>query len=145
MRYTGLRSPLLATFALALLLVPLLAACGKGSAAKENQFPSFVYATSLSLESYKAAASLPDQVITQIPCYCGCQAVPSTHRNLKDCFYKEDGSYNDHAAGCDICGKIAIDAAAGIKDGKGLKLIRASIDSKYAVYGKPTDTPPVQE
>ncbi|MBI4234339.1 MAG: hypothetical protein HY686_07860 [Chloroflexi bacterium] len=145
MMQIGFRRPFLAPLALALLLVLLVGACGKGSNTGASRFPDYVYATSLSLESYRAAASLPDRVITQMPCYCGCEAAPSRHRDLKDCFYLADGSYNDHAAGCDLCGKIATDVAAGLKKGKSLKEIRSSIDGTYAVYGRPTETPPVQE
>ena len=136
-----LRKILLMTPALLLLAVSL-PACSKP---QEERFPSFVYSTAGSLESYRAASSLPRDVMTSIPCYCGCAAAPSDHKILLDCFYDKDGNYTDHASGCDICGKIALDVQAKHRQGMSLKEIRAFIDSKYSIYGKATNTPPVEK
>ncbi len=133
------------------LLVALVAgagaavACSKGVGKAEADFPSFVYASELSLKSYRTAMEMPESVRTQIPCYCGCAGFPTPHRYLKDCFLNPDGTYTDHASGCDLCGKIALDAAAQHEEGKALKEIRANIDAKYSEYGRPTDTPAVTE
>ncbi|MDO8751430.1 MAG: PCYCGC motif-containing (lipo)protein [Dehalococcoidia bacterium] len=131
-----------AKIGLALILLGIVGvACSGG---QQEKFPAFVYASALSLESYRAATSLPQEVLTSVPCYCGCATAPEPHMSLLDCFYNRDGSYSDHAAGCDLCGKILLDAQAAHQGGKDLKAIRAIIDSKYAVYGTPTDTPPVE-
>jgi len=116
-------------------------ACSKEGSKAQTDFPSYVYASALSLESYKAAVSLPREVTTQMPCYCGCADFSTPHRHLLDCFFNPDGTYTDHASGCDLCGKILLDVAAQHKQGKSIKEIRANIDAKYSVYGKPTDTP----
>jgi len=120
-------------------------ACSKGGDKAQTDFPSYVYASALSLDSYKAAVSLPKELTTQMPCYCGCADFPTPHRHLLDCFINPDGSYTDHASGCDLCGKIILDAAALHKQGKSIKEIRANIDDKYSVYGKSTDTPLLAE
>ena len=127
------------TFMLVVTLAGLLAAaCARGPA---EEFPSFVYAASSSLEAYRAAASVPAEVTTHIPCYCGCATSQAPHRHLRDCFYKPEGGYTDHAAGCDLCGKIMADVKTEFEQGKDVKTIRADIDAKYAAYGAPTDTP----
>jgi len=132
------RMPRLIPAIMALALLGLaLPACSKQ---QEEGFPSFVYANSGSLEAYRAAAFLPAEVTTKIPCYCGCRG---QHKYLRDCFYNQDGSYTDHAAGCDLCGKIAVDVRAEYEKGTDVKTIRAIIDAKYSVYGEPTDTPAI--
>lgn len=122
-----------------------LVACSRGGGQGETEFPSFVYASALSLESYRAAVALPPEVSTSIPCYCGCASSSPPHRHLRDCFIKPEGGYTDHAAGCDLCGKIALDALQAYQQGVPLKEIRAMVDAKYAEYGTPTETPPVLE
>ena len=139
-----LKKAVVLALALALLgSTGLALACSKSSA--KTEFPSYVYASALSLESYKAAVSLPTEVTTQMPCYCGCADFATPHRHLLDCFVNPDGAYTDHASGCDLCGKILLDVAAQHKQGVSIKEIRANIDAKYSVYGKPTDTPLVTE
>ncbi len=121
----------------------LLAACA-GPAAEEPRFPSFVYASALTLDSYRAAAALPAQVTTQIPCYCGCVSPPDSHHHLRDCFYEADGSFSRHAAGCDLCGKIVLDVQQAYEEGVALSAFRTMIDARYAEFGPPTATPPVE-
>lgn len=122
-------------------LAPLALACSGDKS--EAKFPSYVYASALSLESYKAALALSESVTTQIPCYCGCADLPTPHRHLRDCFINPDGSFTDHASGCDLCGKIVLDVQEMHRKGVSLKEVRAAIDAKYSVYGNPTDTPKV--
>lgn len=129
--------PLLLTSAL------IFGAAAGCSSSNQKEFPSFVYASSMSLQSYQAAVSLPKDVMTSMPCYCGCATLLKPHKDLYDCFFNEDGTYNDHAASCDLCGKIALDVQKMYKEGKDLRTIRATIDSTYSVYGQPTDTPPI--
>ncbi len=123
-----------------ILLILLGAAC---SSAGEKEFPSFVYASSRSLQSYQAAVALPSDVLTKMPCYCGCVTLDKPHMSLRDCFFNEDETYSDHAVGCDLCGRIVLDVQKMHKEGKDLGTIRATIDSTYSSYGAPTNTPPV--
>jgi len=127
------------------LLALAVGGCAAGSPASSGQkFPSFVYASAVSLEAYRIAVAMPE-VLAVLPCYCGCAkplAGQAPHKNLKECFIAPDGSFNEHAAGCDLCGKEAVDAARWRKEGQSLREIRAAIDRKYREYGEPTDTPP---
>lgn len=128
------------------LLALVVGGCAAGSAPASSgqRFPPFVYASATSLETYRIAVAMPE-VLAVLPCYCGC-AKPSAgqapHKNLKECFITPAGSFNEHAAGCDLCGKEALDAARWHKEGQSLREIRAATESKYREYGEPTDTPP---
>jgi len=82
---------------------------------------------------------MPD-MLAVMPCYCNC-GVAQGHKSLQDCFFKESGEYNDHAAFCDVCDAIAIEAVMKHKEGVSLKEIRTFIDNKYSRYGISTETP----
>lgn len=123
----------------ALILLALVAA-GCSSTTPSEQFPAFVYGTANSLEGYRIAVALPE-LLAVLPCYCGC-GKSADHRSLKDCFIKADGSFDDHAAGCDLCISEAMDASQWHREGKTPREIRTMIDDKYHSYGTPTDTPP---
>jgi len=103
-------------------------------------FPAFAYNSSVTLAGYQAAASHTEE-LDWIPCYCGCAS--EQHRSLRDCFYKPDGSYNDHASNCHICVEESTDLAKGLEGGKSLKDMRTAIDSKFGARGGGTLTPPV--
>lgn len=120
----------------------VLAGCGKSE--KVGNFPAFVYTSATSLESYRLAVRSP-VFLEKMPCYCGCvQSANPPHRNLKECFIKPDGRFEEHGATCDLCSKIALDAEAWRKEGLSLKEVRARLDAKYQEYGRPTDTPPIE-
>ncbi len=116
-----------------------------GEVLPNSGFPSFVYTSDQSLRAYETAIKIAiksPEVLPVIPCYCGCGEF-SGHKNLKDCFFKDDGSLNDHAAFCDVCDREVLDVAKWEEEGYSLKKIRALIDDNYAEYGDPTDTPPL--
>ncbi len=116
-----------------------LASCSIESAPPDPPFPTFVYDSALSLKAYRLATQMPE-MLTKLPCYCDCGRA-SGHKSLRDCFFKADGSYNDHASACEVCDLEMVDAAQWAKEGKPIQQIRALIDAKYAPYGNPTDTP----
>jgi len=76
----------------------------------------------------------------QIPCYCGCGEALG-HRYLLDCFVIRPGVYSDHASGCMVCGNEATDVRRLTDEGQDARAIRNWIDTEYAKYGPPTDTP----
>ena len=129
---------LMATFVLPSGLF-LLPSCSSG----ERKFPAFVYNSAQVLQAYETAVQIPE-VLVLMPCYCFCGEAHG-HKNLKDCFFKKDGSLNDHAAFCDICEMEVADIAQWQGEGYSLEQIRGLIEKKYSRYGEPTDTPPLDQ
>jgi hypothetical protein len=131
---------------LALGFVAFRALTGNGGGATmtpDGRFPEFVYTSPESLAAYRLAASNRG-FFSRIPCYCGCVDLPrNPHESLDDCFFDPGGSVDPHAAGCDLCQKIAQDAAAWRGEGESAFVVRSRIDAKYRAFGPPTSTPPV--
>jgi hypothetical protein len=93
-------------------------------------------------QAYQFAAAHPD-IMTQIPCYCGCGAMG--HTSNYDCYISgknSDGSllFDSHALGCSICVDITQDTMRLMQQGKSVPEIRGYIDSAYAQYG-PSNIP----
>jgi nitrogen fixation-related uncharacterized protein len=96
-------------------------------------------------EAYRFAIA-NREVLSQIPCYCGCGA---EHKSDLDCFIKEvrsDGSivFDGMSLGCGICIDIARDVMRMLDEGKAVKEIRAYVDTTYSRFGPSTPTPPVR-
>jgi hypothetical protein len=95
-------------------------------------------------EAYRFAAANPD-VLTQVPCYCGCGAMG--HSSNYACYVSgenTDGSlaFDAHALGCSICVDITQDTMRLLDDGKSIPEIRSYVDQTYAQYG-PSNMPAV--
>ncbi|MBU2608381.1 MAG: hypothetical protein KKF26_03610 [Chloroflexi bacterium] len=131
----------------------LLASCSSGqsmpttseapvsaNATPQREFPSFAYNSAQVLQAYKTAVQIPE-LLPLMPCYCNCGEAHG-HKSLKDCFFKEDGSLNDHGAFCEVCDMEVADLAKWQGEGYSLEQIRGLIEEKYHDYGKPTDTAP---
>jgi len=93
-------------------------------------------------QAYQFAIANPE-VLSQIPCYCGCGAMG--HTSNYACYVageSEDGSLviDNHALGCSICVDITQDTMRLMKDGKSVPEIRLYIDQTYAQYG-PSNMP----
>ena len=93
-------------------------------------------------QAYQFAAANPD-VLTQIPCYCGCGAMG--HTSNYSCYISDksaDGSltFDSHALGCSICVDITQDTMRLLGQGKSVPEIRTYIDSTYAKYA-PSNMP----
>lgn len=93
-------------------------------------------------QAYQFAVANPE-VMSQIPCYCGCG--PIGHTSNYDCFVagqNEAGllQFDNHALGCSICVDITQDAMRLMEDEQSPKEIRAYIDASYARYG-PSNIP----
>lgn len=119
-----------------------------GTTQKQNtdiKFPDYVYTDALALNAYTYATQHPD-VLEQIPCYCGCGG-HSGHRFLRDCFIKDDWTYDEHARYCDVCIGETMKVQSYLAEGKTLKETRTLIDREYgAKYptGK-SNTPEVSD
>jgi hypothetical protein len=92
-------------------------------------------------EAYQFAVANPD-VLTQLPCYCGCGDMG--HTSNYSCYVQsaegEDIVFDTHALGCGICVDITQDAMRMLREGKSLTDIRAAIDADYARFG-PSNMP----
>jgi hypothetical protein len=137
-------------YGLMLLIMLALSACGSSS-------PDLVLAPVERLRDdiqqqydhvrvpYQLAVANPE-ILSQIPCYCGCRAA---HKNVKECFVREvklDGTvdWDDMGLACKICQDIVQDTRQMVRQNKPLVEIRVAIDQKYSRFGPSTDTPPVQ-
>ncbi len=133
-----------------LLLAAIAYAVSNGGPAKDKpntdiKFPDYVYTDALALSGYTYATKNPD-VLEQMPCYCGCGG-HSGHRFLRDCFIKDDWTYEEHARYCDVCIGEALKVQNYLASGKTLKEARALIDKEYGLKyadGR-TKTPPVSD
>lgn len=139
-------------YLLVIVILPslVIAGCSKTDANRDTQkmssltgLPAEVRSAPVSVqESYQFAIANPE-VLTQIPCYCGCGAVG--HTSNYACYIageNEDGSlqFDNHALGCSICVDITQDTMRLMKGGKTVPEIRAYIDQTYAQYG-PSNMP----
>jgi hypothetical protein len=87
------------------------------------------------------------EVMTKIPCYCGCGSMG--HQHALHCFVKDvtpSGyiEFDNHAAGCGICVDITQDVMKMMRQGEELKTIRAYVDAQYSQFAAPTNTPPIE-
>lgn len=108
-----------------------------------NGMPSEVQKAAQSVqEAYQFAAANPE-ILSQLPCYCGCGAMG--HTSNYDCYVSgltPEGliTYDLHSLGCSICVDITQDTMRLLKQGKSLPEIRAYIDSTYSQFG-PSNMP----
>jgi hypothetical protein len=92
--------------------------------------------------AYQFAVANPD-VLTQLPCYCGCGGMG--HTSNYSCYVSgesEDGSlaFDNHALGCSICVDITVDAMRMLDEGKPMSEIRSYVDQTYSPFG-PSNMP----
>ena len=88
-------------------------------------------------EAYTFAVAQPE-VLTQLPCYCGCGAIG--HTSNYACYVSgsdADGAiaFDLHATGCSICVDITRDAMRMLDAGRTVPQIRTEIDRTYAAFG----------
>ncbi len=108
------------------------------SMAPLEQMPEEVLRSPLNVQqAYQFAFANPD-VLTQIPCYCGCGAMG--HTSNYSCYISsvgEDGqiTYDPHALGCSICVDITQDTMRLLRQGRSVAEIRDYVDQVYSQYG----------
>lgn len=133
-----------------LILVISISACGAAPRADAealamaplSMLPEEMQTAPVSVrEAYQFALANPE-VLSQIPCYCGCG--PMGHTSNYSCYLQEDQGgepvFDSHALGCGICVDITQDAMRMLADGDTVVEIRAAVDAKYAQYG-PSNMP----
>jgi len=134
------------------ILVGSLSACGgKGESNNDHdlamtsldKMPAEVKSAPVAVrQAYQFNVANPD-VMTQIPCYCGCGSMG--HTSNYSCYVSSvdaNGTVNfdTHALGCSICVDITQDTMRLLKDGKSVPEIKAYVDQTYAQYG-PSNMP----
>ena len=81
-----------------------------------------------------------NDLLEQMPCYCGCKYVG--HMHTRDCFWTDEGDWDKHGVRCMICVEIAMNTKLMHEDGKDVCEIREKIDSHYErVAEHATETP----
>lgn len=137
MKVRALVRPLLA--AVVLVALPLAAACGGARPAASGVAMEGRATTAqqqAAAEQYRFVAS--HRALTeQVMCYCGC-GLTLDHRSLRDCFVRDDGSYDPHGAGCGICLAEATQVAQLEARGAPAAEIVAYINELVAASGPPT-------
>ena len=112
------------------------------AATAQAAYPAYV--TSELRDAYEFAVAHPE-VLSYMPCYCGCGLTVDHASNL-NCFIAGVASYgrvifDDHAVYCDTCLSIARDAERLLQQGKPLRDIRSYVDLMHGQKGPGTDTP----
>ncbi|NJD26764.1 MAG: hypothetical protein FIA92_00515 [Chloroflexi bacterium] len=108
-----------------------------------NVRPDYVRSHPRIEAAYAYALARPD-VITWLPCYCGCVAMD--HRSNLDCFFKptQPGAsleFEEHASYCDVCVETALMAKQMLADGASLAEIRDEVDATFGGRAPGTVTP----
>ncbi len=124
-------------------IVEKSAAYGTNILAKP-ELPDFAQKTGRVAEAYIFAIQNPDKVM-YLACYCGCAGMQHSdkllsHKSLKDCYIKPDGSYEPHASECKLCNDITLEARDMLMKGYSLKEVRKTIDDEYSGRGVGTNT-----
>ena len=133
---------------LTLILSGALSACSAGtehtlSMGSMADMPADVKSAPVSVQqAYQFAFANPD-VMTQIPCYCGCGAMG--HTSNYSCYVESvdaagQPKFDGHALGCSICVDITQDAMRLTKEGKSPQDIKAYVDKTYSRFG-PSNMP----
>jgi len=146
-----LRRLLLPLLMLLVLFSGLLTACGAKTSdnnhdlamASLEEMPADVKNAPDSVQQAYQFNVANSEVMTQIPCYCGCGSMG--HTSNYSCYVSgvdADGkvNYDTHALGCSICVDITQDTMRLLKQSKTIPEINAYVDQTYAQYG-PTNMP----
>ncbi len=108
------------------------------------ELPDFAQKTGRVAESYIFAVQNQDR-LKYLACYCGCAGMQHSdvllsHKNLKECYIKPDGSFEPHASECKLCNDITLEARDMLMKGYSLKEVRKKIDDEYSGRGVGTNT-----
>lgn len=108
-----------------------------------SELPAEVQSAPSSVQqAYQFAIANPE-VLSEIPCYCGCG--PMGHDSNHACYVSgenDNGSpiFDGHALGCSICVDITQDTMRLLAQGKSVPEIHAYVDDTYSQYG-PSNMP----
>lgn len=88
-------------------------------------------ATAEIVGAYKFALENPQGVLSKVKCYCGCLTNGSGHKNNRDCFFNEDGSFDLMGLNCGLCIKTALTSKQMLAEGKSVQEISDYVDGKW--------------
>jgi hypothetical protein len=103
-----------------------------------DRFPVDVRRAPVSVGNAYRFAATNAELLSQIPCYCGCGSMGHTSNvacYLTDPENPSESAIEPHALGCSICVDITQDVMRLKRRGSSLADIYAFIDSTYARYG----------
>lgn len=101
---------------------------------------------------FQFAAEHPE-VLSYIPCFCGCDHAPLGHRGNDDCFVKQRAANGDvvewepHGTECQVCIDVGQQSMQMYSSGASVSQIRAAIEQKYTgkyQFHTPTPQPPAK-
>lgn len=81
-------------------------------------------------KAYRIAYENPQNVLSRVKCYCGC-IQNNGHKNNRDCFINEDGSFDEMGLNCGLCVKTAILSKQMLDEGKSVQEISDFVDAKF--------------
>ena len=99
---------------------------------------------------FEFAARHPE-VLSYVPCYCGCENPRLGHKGNHDCFVKSRAAsgmvteWEAHGIGCAICIDVGREAMMLFNSGSSVTAIRAAIEKRYGgnfPSSTPTPRPP---
>ncbi|WP_026571880.1 MULTISPECIES: PCYCGC motif-containing (lipo)protein [Sediminibacillus] len=115
-----------------------------------THLPQFLENASEDLQKVYQSAAEHQELLEQIPCYCGCGDASVGHQDNYDCFVhevKDDGRvvWDTHGIGCQVCIDTAVYSISEYRKGTDISAIRKAIDNTYQDldYPEPTPTPDV--
>lgn len=98
------------------------------------KLPKYAMSSPQIEEAYLFAKENPN-ALDSINCYCSCMQMEHngrTHkRGLLDCFFKENGDFEEHASQCNMCVTDALLVKNLTLQGKTKEEIKVVIDAKY--------------
>ena len=103
-----------------------------------DRFPADVQKAPVAVRNAYRFAAANAELLSQIPCYCGCGSMGHTSNAacyLVDPENPSESAIEPHALGCSICIDITQDVMRLKRRGGSLTDIYAFIDSTYARYG----------
>lgn len=95
-----------------------------------DEFLSLNNTTPETAEAYRFAKENPQDVLSTVKCYCGCLK-NNGHKNNKDCFLNEDGSFDLMGLNCGLCVKIALTSKQMLTEGKTVQEISDYVDARW--------------
>ena|SRR3990167_8940530 len=82
-------------------------------------------------EAYRFALENPQRVLDKVKCYCGCLNNGAGHKNNRDCFFNDDGTFDLMGLNCGLCIKTALISKQMLAEGKSVQEISDYIDSRW--------------